>query len=243
LRVNSKNMTGTSMDAATEMLYVLERLQASPSRAALPPHAMALDFPQKSPLGARALRLTARQGARTFGVMCEPEDVLTRVGGMRCEVPGRLRDIGIVLVNYILHDVLPEQRGDFLAALKDAMPDALFIVADYTMLDLTGEQAAKLSTSSLEQRRMAEKTPSVYLAEHLQFTHAGLCAVMGGVHGRVHGHVLPAGRALVAGGSNLAWTPDLQEDWEDETPETSSNPMPVMKQYVDEARSPMTISG
>lgn len=216
MALNSKS--GTSMDAADDMLRTIERFQASLSRSTLPQHSMAIDFPQRSPLGARALKLTAQKGSRTLGVMCEPEDMLDRMTDVADATATRLQDIGLILVNYVMHDVPAEHRSRLLGEIIEACPYATVMIADYTMLDMTDEQAERLFTAKLEHERIREKSRDVYLDEHLQFTYDSLCGLMMGRLTSVRGHRLPAGRALVAGShSDLLWTPESSEDWADES--------------------------
>lgn len=216
------------MQAADDMLRTIDRFQRSDSRTLLPPNNLAVDFVQRSPLGARALKLTARKQSRTIGIMCEPEDVVNRLQGIGDTTADRLQDIGLVLVNYVLHDVPEERRSDFLADIADACPHAMIMIADYTMRDMTQAEAAVLFTADLERNRIAEKSWHIYLEEHLQFTYHSLYALLQGTMGSVRGHRLPAGRALVAGSRSAAlWTPDMDADWTEESLDISKAPMPL----------------
>lgn len=209
---------GTSMNAAEEMLRTLEGFQQSPARSALPPHALAIDFPQRSPLGARALKLTSAKSSETIGIMAEPEAVLSTVRDLQTRVPEKLNNVGIILVNYVLHDVPESGRSDFLRSLARSCPNAVTILADYTMRDLDPNDAEQLFTADLERNRLREKTRQVYLDEHLQFTYLELYELMRTQSPSVRGHRLPAGRALIAGATTTSfWTPDLDPDWHDET--------------------------
>lgn len=210
------------------MLRTIDRFQRSESRLLLPPNNLAVDFVQRSPLGARALKLTARKESRTMGIMCEPEDVVARLQCIGDATADRLQSIGLVLVNYVLHDVPEERRSDFLADIADACPNAAIMIADYTMRDMTQAEAAALFTADLERDRIAEKSWHVYLEEHLQFTYHSLYALLQGTMRSVRGHRLPAGRALIAGSrSERVWTPDMNADWVEEAMDISRAPMPL----------------
>lgn len=221
------------MDAAEEMLRVIERLQSSAARTKLPPHNLAVDFPQKSPLGQRAFKLTQRTGAESLGVMCEGPDVLARVREMAASTPDKLRNVGIVLLNYMMHDIRAEERDLFIAEMRAECPDALFLVADYTMREMPSNEAELLFTANMEHQRKSGMTPGHFLEHHRQTTYADLVAMMRYGFSSVRGHRLPAARALVAGAPPVFWTPDLEADWTDEAQiaDDSLLPMPTVVVY------------
>lgn len=159
--------TGSSWEAAEQLIRVVDEIQKMPDRNKLPPNGLVIGpHRSKKPLSVRLLEITKR-----------PLDIIYRIdAGNSYEIyeqlsvnkndRNELREVGIAILGYFLHNFCEEQRQVILSFIKCHCPESIVIVADYTLKDVPPEVSSTLLASEFEQRVIKEKGMDRFLKEH-----------------------------------------------------------------------------
>ncbi len=218
------DLSGTSAEAGQQLFSEAQNIQQSHSRRLFPANNLSVDPTRRKPLGKRTMALTCAKDSRCFSIHGENSEIFAQLEDMSAQTLEDMQNVGIIFLSYVLHDFPSDLHEQLLTNIRETCPAAALIIADYTMRELTDQQAMELFTANLEHENMLAKTIPVYLEEHRRFTYDDICVLLGNYFPNVQGLALKAARGMFIGSEiDLIDEPALRH-WADESP-VSEQPM------------------
>jgi hypothetical protein len=194
------DLSGNAYQSFEQQVQIVEQFQNSSIRSLLPQKSVAIDPPfgkRGLSISERVLRFTQNTEMVRAPYRGENPKIAQHIIETTNEVS---TDVGLVLMNYFLHDVPPEHHHQFLNAVRQKFPNAAIGVNDYALFDVPHNEVAKyLVTSDAEHSAVKEKGLDKFLYEHRCFTLSALRELFAVHFNHVNAKALKAGRGLVIG--------------------------------------------